>query len=231
MNLPTPFPDPRPRLLGLPTRLLAALLALAGPAAAQSPPSAVPPSASSAASASPSPVIGQVGGRAVRADQLSGKTPQARARRLGALFVQPALQAYLETHRAEWAPAPADVDRFLKVQRERVRCGAIEPDTIPPEQEREFAQIMTAQLKLQRFIHQRHGGGRILFQQTGYEAYDATRRLLLELEQRGAFRIDDAALREQALGYWLKDPASGLMPDPGAMAFTPEQSLNPCPTR
>lgn len=200
-------------------------MAVAGATDAQSPLPAPAPSAS------PSSVIGQVGGRPVRTDQVSGKTPLARARRLGALFIQPALQAYLETQRAEWTPTPTDVDRFLKVQRERVRCGAIEPSGVPPEQERQFAQLMTAQLKLQRFIHQRHGGGRILFQQTGYEAYDATRRLLLELEQRGAFSIQDPELRELALGYWLKDPGAGLMPDPGLAAFTPEQALNPCPTR
>lgn len=225
------FVEPLHRALrGLPARLLC--LCLAGPAlliaqaAAQSP--SPPAEARPAAS---SPTIGQVGGRPVRADQLSGKTPQARARRLAVLFIDPALRSYLEPHRAEWTPTEADVNHFLQVQQQRIRCGAIEPSGLPAEQERQFAQLMTAQLKLQSFIHQRHGGGRILFQQTGYEAYDATRRLLLELEQRGAFSIQDPALRELALGYWLQDPGAGLMPDPGPAAFTPEQSLNPCPKR
>lgn len=176
-----------------------------------------------------SPGIGQVGGRAVRLDQLSGTRPQARARRLAALFIDPALRTYLEPFRAEWQATPADVDHYLRVLQERTRCGAIEPSGLPAEQERGFAELMTAQMKLQRFIHQRHGGGRILFQQMGTEAYDATRRLLLQLEQQGAFTITDPALRAEALGHWLQDPGMGLMPDPGPTAFTPEQTLDPCP--
>ena len=177
------------------------------------------------------PVVGQVGGRPVTADQISGKAPRARGRSAMALIVEPALKAYLAPFRSEWTPSEADVEHFLAVERQRQQCGAIEPMAVPPEHQREFARLMSAQMKMQRFIHQRHGGGRILFQQAGTEAYDATRRLLLNLERQGAFAITDPELREQALGYWLHDPQSGLMPDPGPSAFTPEQMLNPCPTR
>jgi hypothetical protein len=205
--------------------LFTAGLTLAAHAHAQSP---APPA--NAPSAVTGQVIGQVGGRPVLANSLSGQTPQVQAQRLGALIVRPAMKAYLESHRAEWMPTEADIDHFLQVQAQRVRCGGIAADALaPPEQERAFAEIMVLQLKMQRFIHQRHGGGRILFQQAGYEAYDATRRLLLDLERRGAFTINDPQMRELALAYWLKDPATGLMPDPGPAAFTPEQSLNPCP--
>lgn len=199
--------------------LLITLLAWAARLPAQTPPPAP----------SPSEVIGHVGGKAVYARQIQGKTPQARARSLGALIVNPALEADLKPHRQEWTPTEADIDHYLEVQRQRQACGAFEPMGGTPEQEREFARLMTAQLKMQRFIHLRHGGGRVLFQQTGTEAYDATRRLLLDLERQGAFAITDPELRQQALGYWLQDPAMGLMPDPGPTAFTPEQAFNPCP--
>lgn len=208
----------------MPTLLTRRLLLISGLGCASQLPAQTPAPAAPA-----SGVIGQVGGQPVRADQIKGGTPQQRGRSAMALIVNPALLAYLELHRREWAPTQADVEHYLKIDRERLACGAFEPLGGTPEQEQEFARLMTGQLKMQRFIHRRHGGGRVLFQQSGTEAYDATRRLLLDLERQGAFAITDPELREQALGYWLKDPAMGLMADPGPQAFTPEQAFNPCP--
>lgn len=205
--------------------LLLALCALSARAQLQNP---LPPLWSPG---EPPRVIGYVAGRPVHADRVTGYTPQARASSLIGLIVNPALAAYFDRYRNEWATTPADIDHYLRVEQARVRCGAIEPMPLSPDQQRAFVRLMADRLKMQRFIHQHHGGGRVLFQQTGVEAYDATRRLVLDLERQGAFAFTDPELRQLALAYWLEDPAMGLMPDPGPQAFLPEQVLNPCPVR
>lgn len=143
----------------------------------------------------------------------------------------PALKAYLEPHRRELQPSEADIDHYIAVLRQRERCGAIAVIEAPGDSERAFVRMMAGSLKVQRFIHLRNGGGRIVFQQMGLEAYDATRRLLLDLERQGAMAFATPEIRQAALGYWLEDPAMGLLPDPGPDAFLPEQAMNPCPPR
>lgn len=202
--------------------LLALCLFSASLAQAQPSPLAAPASSS---------VIGQVGGRTVRDTDVSGRTQRAREDSLRALFVGPALRAYLETHRRKLEPSEVDIDHYIAVLRQRERCGAIPVREVPPDQERAIVRMMAGNLKVQRFIHLSHGGGRILFQQMGLEAYDATRRLLLDLERQGAMTFATPEIRQAALGYWLEDPAMGLLPDPGPDAFLPEQALNPCPAR
>ena len=94
-----------------------------------------------------------------------------------------------------------------------------------------FAKYMGEHAKRQRFIYEHNGGGRILFQQAGAEAFDATLSLILKLEKEGAFTIADPKLRTQALKYWLSDhQADDLLPDPGAhQAFKLDQLISKCP--
>ena len=193
-------------------------------AVAQAQPSAPPKAGAPTA-------IGHVGGRAVYDTEVKGRTPQAREDSLRELFVRPALKGYFELHRRDIEASEEDIDHYIAVMRQRERCGAIPVGEMPPDQERAIVRMMAGNLKWQRFIHLRNGGGRILFQQMGLEAYDATRRLLLDLERQGKLTFADAKIREAALGYWLDDPAMGLLSDPGPDAFLPEQAMNPCPTR
>ncbi len=67
---------------------------------------------------------------------------------------------------------------------------------------REFATWLLSRWKFERHLYEAYGGGRILFQQTGYEAFDAMRRWLEDQEKQGAFRIADPRLRALLFHYW-----------------------------
>ena len=56
--------------------------------------------------------------------------------------------------------------------------------------------------KFQRHLHVEYGGGRILWQQAGLEAFDATRKWLESLEKAGKFKITDPKLRSMLYEYW-----------------------------
>ncbi len=176
--------------------------------------------------------IGQVGGRPIHASQIKGSTESARTQSLRALFIGPVLRAYLEPHRREWELTEQDIQQLVQAYRETLKCKTPSEEALPPDQERMFATFLGANAKVQRFIHERHGGGRILFQQAGMEAFDATGRLLLDLERQGAFSITDPALRQQTLAYWFHDEHTGLLPDPGiGQAFRLDRLIEKCPAR
>lgn len=65
----------------------------------------------------------------------------------------------------------------------------------------------------QAHLLRKFGGGRILFQQTGTEAFDAKRRFLEEREAAGEFRFLDPALRDQFYFYWTTDHGHFLIDD------------------
>jgi hypothetical protein len=56
--------------------------------------------------------------------------------------------------------------------------------------------------KFQRHLYDRYGGGRILWQQFGLEAFDAMRRWLEAQEISGEFKITDPTLRSVFYEYW-----------------------------
>jgi hypothetical protein len=65
-----------------------------------------------------------------------------------------------------------------------------------------FASFMLNNWKLQKHLYDEFGGGRILFQQAGVEAFDAYHKWLGDCEQRGDFKIADHKLRETFYEYW-----------------------------
>ena len=98
-----------------------------------------------------------------------------------------------------------------------------------PDSERMLAQFMGANTKVQRFIYEQNGGGRILLQQAGPEAFDATRTLILRLEQEGKVSFADERVRDATLKYWLSDHQTGLLDDPGAdKAFKLDYAVVKC---
>lgn len=68
--------------------------------------------------------------------------------------------------------------------------------------DRRLAIWLLSRWKFERHLYQTYGGGRILFQQAGYEAFDATRRWLEDQEKQGAFRITDPRFRALLFHYW-----------------------------
>ena len=70
----------------------------------------------------------------------------------------------------------------------------------PPD--RSFAVFVLSGWKFQRHLYDRYGGGRVLWQQAGLEAFDAMRKWLEAHEEKGDFRITDPALRAAFYEYW-----------------------------
>src|SRR5439155_238667 len=54
---------------------------------------------------------------------------------------------------------------------------------------------------------------RILWQQAGMEAFDATRTCMEAFEKQGEFKITDAKLRAKLYEYWTRENHPGLFTD------------------
>jgi hypothetical protein len=80
---------------------------------------------------------------------------------------------------------------------------------------RSFAEFIVVPWKFQRHLYEQYGGGRILWQQAGLEAFDATRKWLESLEARGDFKITDSKLREIFYAYWKTNGGVFLQDEKG----------------
>lgn len=128
-------------------------------------------------------------------------------------------------------------DRLAVIERELKRQGVDATDKERLEEERSviraqlkppgprFAGWMVANWKLQRHLYENFGGGRVLWQQAGLEAFDAMHVWLKEREKEGDFNISDATLRDNFFGHWTStDHGKFLNADP---QFIDREFLNP----
>jgi hypothetical protein len=69
------------------------------------------------------------------------------------------------------------------------------------ESERRVAEVWVRRWKIDQALH-REFGGRIIFQQAGWEPIDAYRTLLEQYEARRAFVVHDPGLRDAVYGYF-----------------------------
>jgi len=76
---------------------------------------------------------------------------------------------------------------------------------------RMFARFMLNNWKFQKHLYDTYGGGRILWQQGGLEAYDANRKWLEDLEAKGEFQITDETLRTLFYKYWNSQDGSPFL--------------------
>lgn len=74
---------------------------------------------------------------------------------------------------------------------------------------RAFVQQFYRGHKFQQYLYRKYGGGRVLFQQFGMEAFDAMHRWLKEREKAGDFHIDDPELRSKLFEYWTNTKMHG----------------------
>lgn len=175
-------------------------------------------------------VIGTVDGKSVLESQVKGSTPSKREESLRALFVSPALSAYLDSHKEQWKLNDKEVEQLVVAYRNSLKCSTAQVKPMEPAFERLFAEMVGGGAKVQRFIYEHNGRGRILFQQAGAEAFDATRNLILKLEKEGRITFNDLDVRAMTLKYWLNDHQAGLLKDPGPdKAFKLDQLVPKCP--
>ena len=76
---------------------------------------------------------------------------------------------------------------------------------------RTFAVFVLKNWKFQRFLYDNFGGGRLLWQQAGTEAFDAMHQWLLAQEKAGKFKVTDPALRAEMLKYWTTQERSPFL--------------------
>lgn len=175
-------------------------------------------------------VVGLVDGKPVLESQIKGSTDSEREASLRDLFVRPAVSAYLEASRTQWQLTEPEIDQLVGAYRESLKCTPPPPGPVPPDFERMFARFIGANLKVQGFIYDNNGRGRVLFQQAGVEAFDATRNLLFRLEKEGRIVFNDPAIRHATLRYWLDGQQTGLLEAPGPeTAFKLDRALVKCP--
>jgi hypothetical protein len=89
---------------------------------------------------------------------------------------------------------------------------------------RMMAERLLPAWKLQRHLYDHFGGGRILWQQFGVEAFDATRKWVENEERNGRLKFHDPHVRDAVYLYWTVSHGAFLTDDPKRID---EEFLNP----
>lgn len=91
----------------------------------------------------------------------------------------------------------------------------LEFQLIGPQMNAEVIRFVLSHWKQQHLLYQKYKGGRLLWQQLGIEAFDATRVFLEAEEKAGHFKIHDPKMRDEFYFYWTKQKhGSFLFDDP-----------------
>jgi hypothetical protein len=90
--------------------------------------------------------------------------------------------------------------------------------------ERDVLRLLAANWKFQRHLYNQYGGGRLIWQQLGVEAYDATQSWLQAEERLLHFEIYDPDLRASFYKAWNSQAATALIDDPEEIAAYLESS-------
>ncbi|CAN7319430.1 hypothetical protein LJR168_001727 [Pseudoxanthomonas sp. LjRoot168] len=162
--------------------------------------------------------IGQVDGQPVYADQIVGEG-RARADSAREVFMVPVLSQWMRRHADAARPTAAEKQRAEAAITAYAACsnnGYALPEE--PAQKEAVLTMLIGNVKLQKRLHDTYGGGRLLFQQAGVEAFDATRRMLESREAAGGFAITDPDVRALAYDYWTRDHGAFIISDPGKIA-------------
>lgn len=176
--------------------------------------------------------IGQVDGQPVYADRIVGEGQQARADSAREVFMVPVLRQWMRQHADAARPTAAEKQRAEAAIAAYAACsgnGYALPEE--PAQREAVLTMLIGNVKLQKQLHDAYGGGRLLFQQAGVEAFDATRRMLESREAEGGFAITDPDVRALAYDYWTRDHGTFIITDPGkiAEALDVTASIARCP--
>lgn len=163
--------------------------------------------------------VGEVGGAPVYSDQIAGEDVQARADSARSVFLRPVLDEWYRQNGAELRITEAE-GKVLETQVLAFSKCSNSGYELPqdPKWRTATLNMLGGSVKAQKLLYEQFGGGRLLFQQSGVEAFDATRRLLEERESAGAFAITDPEVRALAYEYWTREHGSMFITDPIAIS-------------
>lgn len=122
----------------------------------------------------------------------------------------PALREKLAelTAKVEAAPANTAERRTFETQRADIELLL---EQQPPS--RETIKFILTHWKYQNVLYKKYNGGRLLWQQMGIEAFDATRVLLETAEKKGRFKIYEPKIRDEFYFYWTKQNHGAFLID------------------
>lgn len=122
----------------------------------------------------------------------------------------PALKEKLAelTAKVEAAPANTAERRTFETQRADIELLL---EQQPPS--RETIKFILTHWKYQNVLYKKYNGGRLLWQQMGIEAFDATRVLLETAEKNGRFKIHEPKIRDEFYFYWTKQNHGAFLID------------------
>lgn len=131
------------------------------------------------------------------------------------LFAGPLFAEYAQGLASEIEPTPEEIQAFVADMSEKQNKIM---------QDEKVARMIIKPWKLQIKLYEQYGGGRILWQQAGFEAFDAMRQFLEEQKKLGRLEITDPQLQETFSNYWSEPGhANFLKSDPE----TAKQFLHP----
>ena len=163
--------------------------------------------------------VGRIDGAPVYADQIVGNTAQERAESARSLFMRPVVRAWVKQHFEQFKLTAKESEDLAERIREYAACsqnGYVLPEE--PTAKAIVLQGLGGNAKLQKAMYDGFGGGRLLFQQAGIEAYDATRRFLEQQEAAGTIVFSDPQIRALAYDYWTNDRDGVFLSEPGQVS-------------
>lgn len=150
-----------------------------------------------AAARDESAVVGESLGKPVTAADVA-------QRGLHEAFVIPVLAKYREAHREVLTPTKDEIQFALAVFNKKREANQKPLDEF-------FAKFMLDNWKLQKHLYDNFGGGRILWQQAGVEAFDAMRTWMEAQEKKGEFKVTSPELRKKLFHYWTTQNHSSFL--------------------
>lgn len=163
--------------------------------------------------------VGSVNGVSIFADQIVGKDDQERAESARNLFMRPVVHEWVKQHFEQFKLTTKESEDLAESIREYAVCsnnGYVLPEDAMARTI--VLQGLGGNVKLQKALYDAFGGGRVLFQQGGVEAYDATRKFLEQKEAAGTISFVDPQIRALAYDYWINDHSGMLLSEPGQIS-------------
>lgn len=138
------------------------------------------------------------------------------------LAQQPDLEREIERIEANLKQQDLPIDLRMMLER---KLKMLKETTNPPGEA--LARFLLPQQLVQMHLYQNYGGGRLLWQQFGVEAFDATVAFINEQEKLGNLKFDRAEHRDAALHYWTRLDHGSFLFDPADNPQSAEEFVNP----
>lgn len=143
-----------------------------------------------------------------------GFSQESKREQVGELNGKPIYRDELGNGEADKVGQELQADSPEHATLEKKRAD-LEADLLKPAIDKATARFIISNWKRQHVLYKKYKGGRLLWQQLGIEAFDATRVYFETEEKAGRFKILDPKLRDEFYFYWTKQKhGSFLIDDP-----------------